>query len=193
MEGSTPEEFILKSEAFEPDAEIPLRHTMTEFSPESQNISPGFEWKGVPDGAESLVLLCIDPDAVGGDFVHWVVYNMIPAMTMLPSGLPSEATVTLDDVKLCEGGPFVPHMLIQSSVGLDDVSVMQGTNDFGFVGYGGPKPPPGTGVHHYTFTLYALKTILDCGPGVSHKEVTKLMEDAIIAKTSVIGIVNSAE
>ena len=166
---------------------------MTEFSPESQNISPGFEWKGVPEEAKSLVLMCNDPDAVSGDFVHWVVYNMLPLMTMLPSGMPSEPTVTLDDVMLSEEGSFLPHMLVQSSVGLDDVSIMQGTNDFGFVGYGGPKPPRSTGVHHYVFTLYALDKMLDCPAGAPHKEVTELLKSAIIAKTSVIGLVKAPE
>jgi Raf kinase inhibitor-like YbhB/YbcL family protein len=34
---------------------------------------------------------------------------------------------------------------------------MQGRNDFGFPGYGGPCPPVGSPPHRYIVTVYALK------------------------------------
>ena len=35
------------------------------------NLSPPLEWSGVPEAAVDLAVLCEDPDAPGGRFVHW--------------------------------------------------------------------------------------------------------------------------
>jgi Raf kinase inhibitor-like YbhB/YbcL family protein len=51
--------------------------------------------------------------------------------------------------------------------------ISQATNDFGKTGYGGPCPPPGHGVHHYHFKLYALdvdKLALPSGAKVEQVE-----------------------
>lgn len=63
----------LRSPAFHDHAPIPRRHAL-----EGDNASPPLEWSGVPDGASELVLLCEDPDAPSGTFVHWAVTGIDP-------------------------------------------------------------------------------------------------------------------
>lgn len=63
----------------------------------------------------------------------------------------------------------------------------EGANDFGNQGYGGPAPPPGHGVHHYYFWLYALDTELDQGPGLSRAELLDAIEDHVIEQNRIVG------
>ena|ERR671931_1543880 len=64
----------LRSPAFADHDLIPSRH-----SRDGANVSPGLEWSGVPDGAAELLLLCEDPDAPRGTFLHWLVTGIDPA------------------------------------------------------------------------------------------------------------------
>src|SRR6266704_1391227 len=96
------------------------------FTCDGANDSPSLAWEGAPDGTQGFALIVHDPDAPRGDFTHWVVFD-------IPLGVD----------RFDEGA--AP---IQTS--------LEGANDFGNVGYGGPCPPPGHGPHHYIFELYAL-------------------------------------
>ena len=69
----------LRSTAFADHGEIPQR-----FSRADGNVSPPLEWSGVPDTAEELLLLCEDPDAPGGPFLHWLVTGIDPTVTAAP-------------------------------------------------------------------------------------------------------------
>ncbi|MFD0277377.1 YbhB/YbcL family Raf kinase inhibitor-like protein [Kitasatospora sp. NPDC127111] len=71
----------LTSTAFADHSAIPRRHSM-----EGDNVSPPLSWSGVPDGATELVLLCEDPDAPGGTFLHWLVTGIDPASSGVPEG-----------------------------------------------------------------------------------------------------------
>jgi Raf kinase inhibitor-like YbhB/YbcL family protein len=54
--------------------------------------APPLTWSGVPDGAASLALVVSDPDAPGGTWVHWVVYDLPPSDGGLPTAqVPSGA------------------------------------------------------------------------------------------------------
>jgi Raf kinase inhibitor-like YbhB/YbcL family protein len=105
-----PDTITLRSPAFAPGGPIPKTHSC-----DGDELSPPLEWGQVPGNTKSLVLLVEDPDAPGGIFTHWIVYNLTPATASLPQG--------------------VRH---------DDPNVPQGRNDFGELGYGGPCPPKGT-------------------------------------------------
>jgi Raf kinase inhibitor-like YbhB/YbcL family protein len=63
----------LKSSAFNDHAPIPGTYAW-----QGDNTSPPLTWSGVPDEAVELVLLCEDPDAPSGTFVHWVVVGIDP-------------------------------------------------------------------------------------------------------------------
>ncbi|MET9293292.1 YbhB/YbcL family Raf kinase inhibitor-like protein [Streptomyces sp. NPDC003077] len=64
----------LNSVAFNDGAFIPRRYTR-----DGEDVSPALSWSGVPDGTSELVLLCEDPDAPTGTFVHWLVTGIDPA------------------------------------------------------------------------------------------------------------------
>jgi len=145
----------IASDAFEHEGDIPSRYTC-----QGEDVSPALRWSGVPEGTQSLVLICDDPDAPGGTFVHWVIYNIPPTATELPEGVPPDPT-------LADGS-------------------RQGRNDFGKTGYGGPCPPPGP-AHRYFFTLYALDVRLDLPAGATKAQVVEAMKGHILGEAQVMG------
>jgi Raf kinase inhibitor-like YbhB/YbcL family protein len=147
----------LKSPAFEQGGTIPKKHTC-----DGDDVSPALRWSGVPAGTRSLVLLCNDPDAPGGLFRHWAVYDIPP-----------------DRLELKEGhGPETLHDGLKQAV-----------NDFGKPGYGGPCPPEGHGAHHYHFRLMALnEPSLPLAPDASCEEVEAAAERHTFAETELVGL-----
>ncbi len=93
------------STAFDDRGGIPRRHSM-----EGDNVSPPLTWSGVPDDAVELVLLCEDPDAPGGTFLHWLVTGIDPASSSMSEGAkPQGAQQWPNDFgKSGWGGPMPP-------------------------------------------------------------------------------------
>lgn len=137
------------SRAFEEGGMIPSQYTC-----DGEDISPPLEWSGVPDGTRSLALICDDPDAPMGTWVHWVLYGIDAGTRELPEDVPAKKAL--------------------------DSGARHGVNDFRRFGYGGPCPPGGT--HRYYFKLYALDTELDLEPGLVKAELMKAMEGHILAE-----------
>ena len=146
----------LTSSAFKDGETIPSKYTC-----DGSDASPPLEWSSVPEGTKTLALICDDPDAPVGTWVHWVLYNIPADATSLPEGVPMDEVV--------ESGAF------------------QGKNDFKRTGYGGPCPPPGK-PHRYFFKLYALKTELDLKPGAKKKDVEKAMKGRVLAEGQLVGM-----
>jgi Raf kinase inhibitor-like YbhB/YbcL family protein len=134
---------------------IPRRHTC-----DGEDASPRLEWSGVPVETRSFALICDDPDAPRGTWLHWTLYN-----------LPAEA------VELEVGVPPLPEL---------PSGARQGMTDFGKVGYGGPCPPPGK-PHRYFFRLYALGAVLNLAPGVKRAELEAVMKDHVLATGTLMG------
>jgi len=63
--------------------------------------------------------------------------------------------------------------------------VVQGKNDFGDIGYGGPQPP--SGIHRYYFKVFALDRVLDLKPGAKRKEVDAALKGHVIAQGQTMG------
>src|ERR1700684_4455261 len=74
----------LTSTAFQKDSAIPKKFTC-----EGSNISPSLAWRGAPRNTVSFALVCEDPDAPKGMFVHWVIYNMPPNQHGLAENVPT--------------------------------------------------------------------------------------------------------
>ena len=62
---------------------------------------------------------------------------------------------------------------------------VQGKNDFGEMGYGGPQPPSGT--HRYFFKVFALNATLDLTPGAKRHDVDAAMKGHVIAQGQLMG------
>ncbi len=82
-----------------------------EFTCDGANASPELVWKDAPAGAKSLVLIVEDPDAPGGTFTHWVVYDIPAATKRIEKGaLPSGVKQGLTDFGQARyGGPCPPR------------------------------------------------------------------------------------
>ena len=151
--------FTLNSKNFENGGAIPLKFTKV-FG--GENISPQLSWRNPPAGTKSYVITCIDIHPVARRWVHWMVIN-IPA---------SANSIAEDD-----------------SCGSMPKDIKELNNSFKTKGWGGPKPPAGTGVHKYVFTIYALnKAILKPNRKIlSEKMLLRLLKGKILAKASTIG------
>lgn len=131
-----------------------------------ENHSPQMSWQDVPEGTQELAILVVDPDAPGGDFVHWIVYGIPPSMNGLEVGLPTE---THPDER---------------------VPLMQGRNDSGRTGYFGPMPPRGK-PHHYHYRLYALDKKLNLPPNVDKGQFRQAIVGHVLAENEIIGTYQS--
>lgn len=144
----------VESRAFQAGRPIPEQYAC-----DGPNVSPELHWQDLPEGTESLALLCDDPDAPRKVWVHWVLYDLPPETRGLPERLPSAPTLPM-------GGT-------------------QGRNDFGELGYGGPCPPSGT--HRYVFHLYALDRRLGLEPGATKKQLLEAMQGHVLAEAELVG------
>ena len=115
----------------------------------------------------------------------------------VPSGT-KELALICDDPDAPTPEPWVhwvAYRIPPTATGLHeniDNSFAHGQNDFGKVGYGGPMPPEGHGVHHYSFRLYALDHPIDASPGLTKKQLVELMEGHVLAEAELIGIYERA-
>jgi phosphatidylethanolamine-binding protein (PEBP) family uncharacterized protein len=82
--------FRLTSPAFDNATAIPQRHTCSD-----EDLSPPLEWDEPPPGTRSLAFLCDDPDAPGGTFGHWAIFDIPPERRRLTEGLRPVATAEL--------------------------------------------------------------------------------------------------
>lgn len=74
-----------------------------------ENCSPHIAWKGVPEEAKSLALLCNDPDAPAGDWIHWAVHSIEPTVDEIPKGGPVPGVELHNDFgEKGWGGPSPP-------------------------------------------------------------------------------------
>lgn len=95
----------IQSDSFENNKMMPAKFTC-----DSSNISPGLSFSGIPDGSKSLVLIMDDPDAPGGTWIHWTVWNIDPSVTKIPENSVPGGSVEgkTDFGKPGYGGPCPP-------------------------------------------------------------------------------------
>jgi Raf kinase inhibitor-like YbhB/YbcL family protein len=102
---SAPPGIELMSRAFRPGQPIPARYTC-----DGDDTSPPLSWGDVPDAAKSLALLVDDPDAPGGTYTHWTVYDIPASARRFPAGSPPpgarQGENSFGDAKY--GGPCPP-------------------------------------------------------------------------------------
>ena len=95
----------LKSEDFVDNSSIP-----SEFTCDGRNISPQLSWEDVPEETKSFALSVTDPDAPGGMWIHWLVYDLSKELREIERGsLPEGARELVNDFgKRPYGGPCPP-------------------------------------------------------------------------------------
>jgi Raf kinase inhibitor-like YbhB/YbcL family protein len=127
-----------------------------------ENRSPPLVWTPIRDAA-AYAIIVEDPDAPRGlPFVHWLIWNIPGEATSLPEGLP-------------------PH----PSLGLIGGAV-QGKNDNATIGYFGPRPPVGHGVHRYHFQIFALAAPLSFAPYTPLETIVSALKGDTLADGDLI-------
>ncbi|HEY1426601.1 MAG TPA: YbhB/YbcL family Raf kinase inhibitor-like protein [Caulobacteraceae bacterium] len=148
----------LLSDAIGADGAIDLRH-----SAYGNNLSPPLKWTPVA-GAGAYAIILEDPDApMEKPFVHWLIWNIPGSVTSLPEGLPNNAH------------PVTPQ------------DAVQGKNDNGSFGYFGPRPPSGTGLHHYHIQIFALDGPLTLHTDADLRALVNAMKGRVIADGELVG------
>lgn len=84
----------------------------------------------------------------------------------------------------------IPASIHESKEGKPPKDALEGINDFGDIGYGGPCPPSGT--HRYFFKLYSLNRLLDLDQGATKQEVEKAIQNHILKETQLMGTYTSS-
>jgi len=131
----------------------------TKHTGEGEDVSPALSWRGQPDGTKSYALICHDPDA---PLVKPGTYGFVHWVLY---GIPGS---------VCE-------------VAEGDGDYIQGINDFGKPGYGGPMPPEGHGTHHYFFWLLALDAEANLESGLTMWELLEKIEPDVMAMNRLVG------
>lgn len=128
-----------------------------------ENLSPDLAWRGVPPKTRCLAVTCHDPDApttVG--FVHWVLFNLDPALTGLPAGAGAEGNAP----------PGAVH----------------GINDFGENQYAGMAPSPGDYPHRYEFRIFALDQKLAPNERTTYARLRFVIRGHVLAEGLLTGL-----
>jgi len=152
--------FELQSSALKNGGRIPDIYC-NGYDEERQNISLPFKWVNPPNDTQSYALIIHDSSA--RNWLHWAVFN-IPA----------------DCNEIAENASR--NNMPEGSIELNNQSRT--------LGYGGPEPPKGSGLHRYVATLYALNTpeINDLGNYKSFSDIEMLLSGKIIAKAEITGV-----
>ena len=128
------------------------------FTCDGGSINPELRIENVPGGAKSLALILHDPDAP------------------IPGGFTHWVIWNID--------PAVP-LIKEESV---PPGAEEGLNGSGEVGYMGPCPPPGHGMHHYQFRLYALDSPLELPASTKATDLEAEIEKHLIESTELVGL-----
>jgi Raf kinase inhibitor-like YbhB/YbcL family protein len=150
----------LESSDMKANAPIKDAHAFAGFGCTGDNKSPALSWKKAPEGTKSFALLVHDADAPtgGAGWWHWVMIDIPPAINSLSTGQ-----------KAPEGAREIK-------------------TDFGSVGWGGPCPPEGHGVHHYSFSIHALSVDkLEIPEGATASLVGYMVNGNTLEKATFVG------
>ncbi|HEY8088989.1 MAG TPA: YbhB/YbcL family Raf kinase inhibitor-like protein [Polyangiaceae bacterium] len=150
--GATMAELSVTSQSFGSRAAIPV-----DDSCDGADRSPQLTWSAPPEKTKAFAIVVEDPDAPGGDFTHWLVYDLPATLRALPEGADIGAA----------GG-------------------VEGTSSFGRVGYDGPCPPRRE-LHLYQFRVLALDAPLGLRPGAPRDAVDTAMAHHVLATGSLQG------
>nr|WP_318389192.1 YbhB/YbcL family Raf kinase inhibitor-like protein [Enterobacter sp.] len=159
---SASELFMLQSPAFADNALMEKKfagNAKNNPNCTGENTSPALIWSNPPVNTKSFVLIMHDPEGAKGlGVTHLVAYNISPSATGI-------AANDLRDGKNFTGGKNTP----------------------GTTAWYGPCPPPGSGAHHYVFTLIATDVAPDLPEGLTRDELMVKLKGKALAAAGLIG------
>ncbi|HQD25286.1 MULTISPECIES: YbhB/YbcL family Raf kinase inhibitor-like protein [Methanoculleus] len=130
-------------------AEFPIWNTC-----DGADLSPELRIRGLTDEMHSIAVFALNPFEPGCSFTTWIIWNLSPS-PLIPEGIPKQGVVTTP------------------------VNAVQGTNDYGSVGWRGPCPPRGE-THRYLFKVYGLDDMLDLAPGANKHDLIDAMRGHVL-------------
>jgi len=135
---------------------ISVKVLPNDYTCDGEDKSPQIEVGGVnTDKSKYLAIIVNDPDAAGGGgFVHWIAWN-IELVKMIPEKIAKTPTVSFP------------------------LTLIQGTNSFGKIGYNGPCPKEGK-THRYFFKMYGLDAELPLEGGATKEELIQAMHGHVV-------------
>ena len=141
----------IRSVAFDPGTPLPISCTV-----DGVGAPPALNFHGVPESAQSLVVICEDPDApLLTPFVHWLVYG-------IPGTTESLDAQSQHDYRL-------------------------GENSRSDAAFTAAAPPPGHGLHHYHFQVFALDVVVDLPAGKDRDDLVEVMKGHVLAWGEIVG------
>jgi Raf kinase inhibitor-like YbhB/YbcL family protein len=140
------------SKSFASNATIPVDNTC-----DGADRSPQVTWSAPPAGTKSLAIVMDDPDAPGGDFTHWIVFDVRPDALSIPEASD-----------------------------LADSGALLGLNGYSRVAYSGPCPPK-MELHRYVVRVFALDTVLPVKPGANRETIDAAMSGHVLAEGALMG------
>ncbi|MGY5956853.1 YbhB/YbcL family Raf kinase inhibitor-like protein [Kosakonia sp. BK9b] len=162
VQATANELFVLQSPAFADNALMEKKFAGNASSNPNctgENMSPALIWSHPPANTQSFALVVHDPEGASGlGVTHLVAYNISPAAAGF-------AQNDLRDGKGYTGGKNTP----------------------GNVRWHGPCPPPGSGAHHYTFTLIATSLPPDLPAGLTREALFSKLKGHTLAAAGLIG------
>ncbi len=139
---------------------LPFSKFPKNYTCDGADISPPIILENVSKKAKSIAVVMIDLDAPKGIFVHWVAWNIPANVSEIPENIPKKPVV------------------------YEPIRIVQGRNDFGSIGYGGPCPP--SGVHRYVINVYTLNCYLNLSPGSSANALYRAMNGHVLQHAEVV-------
>jgi len=153
----------LTSSAFANEGKIPVLYTC-----DGGNIHPPLTITGVPDAAKSLALIVDDPDAPGGTFTHWTIWNIRPDTAVIEEGaVPEKSQEGTNSAGQIGFFPPCPPELRSGDCG---------------------RACPPSGQHRYFFTLYALDAMVGLDGKATKTDVEKAIAGHVIAQSLLVGV-----
>lgn len=154
--------FKITSKSFEDGKVIPTKYATTGVTG-GKNISIPLKWENPPEGTKSFAISIVDLHPIANNWVHWLVINIPRDVNSIDEG----ASKTDKMPKGCK----------------------ELNNTFGWLGYGGPQPPKGSGPHKYEVTIYALNVEkLELDVHTSLKIFQKAIDGHVIGTAKIVGI-----
>lgn len=153
----------LKSHDMADGARLAMQQVYTDCN--GDNVSPTLSWSGAPPETKSFAVTLYDPDGGAHGWWHWIAIDIPATVTALARNAGAA------------GGAALP------------VPAIQGDNDYLLNAYSGACPPPGSGLHHYQFTVWAMDSAaLPFDANVTGRDIAPYLKQHALAQATLTAV-----